>query len=716
MNPACSSCRSRLSGARGVLTALCCVLGAALYLSAPSSTADDLVPPDWPRLYEHELGEVVVYQPQFTHWSHAAFKARCAAAVWLTDDEYPYYCSFSLSGKAEIDLGERVVALYDLVPANVRFADTDPALKTRLARLLSRSMSQPLYGVALETVLASVPSLPAAARDIPELVESAVGTEAPDIFYVDVPAILLQTDGDPVFHPIPETASGIFGKKLPLAYLVNAPARVLHEPREHRHVFLSDNRVWYQAEAFGGPYKFLHKPTKLIQNIPDDHPRADIKKPAAIPARRFGRPPRIIVRSRPTVLLATRGRPSFVPVPGTDLKYCNNAQSDIFMHADGALYILAAGRWFTARQFGGPWAFVHPQRLPADFRRIPTHHPAAHVTACVAGTKRAADALFQATIPQYIVLARDGVSLTVSYDGTPRFVPIGETGLQWAENSRFDVLQAGEALFYCCWRGAWFSAAAASGPWQLCDKLPQSVALMPANSPLYHLAFVRVAAADADTVTYAYTAGYHTSYAMGGVMVYGSGSYTPAYVGAGFYNPVPVTYGVDVYYEAYHNGYAYNRSDSFSPQSLVALRADYNPVSGPWGPATARQRTSGDMWAGDPALVRSSARWRNQGYGAWLLVERVEDEEGVPRFAYDVYVDDNNGLHRWVGDEWRVYTQTHWRVTGEDPPAAVKQQFDIRRQSHLRIRDVESWRNDGTSTWGGGRFHSHGRGNYRAGE
>ena len=110
--------------------------------------------------------------------------------------------------------------------------------------------------------------------------------------------------------------------------------------------------------------------------------------------------PKVFATTTPAELILLKGEPNYAPVAGTaSLLWVSNTDSDVFrMTRTGAVYLLVAGRWFSAPDFGGPWTFAS-LKLPDDFKKIPLEHPRSRVLASVPGTPEAAEAVLLAQIP-----------------------------------------------------------------------------------------------------------------------------------------------------------------------------------------------------------------------------------------------------------------------------------------------------------------------------
>ena len=234
--------------------------------------------------------------------------------------------------------------------------------------------------------------------------------------------------------------------------------------------------------------------------------------------------------------MVTDGEPKYTPLPGNELLYVSNTESDLFLHIDSAsYYILLSGRWYNAASLDGPWAFVAPKDLPRAFAAIPASSPKGSVLAHVAGTVEAEDAVLEASIPQTQAIRRDvPVDLKVSYDGEPKFESMEGTTAEYATNTQQSVIQA-DGNYYCCQDAVWYQSQQPGGPWTICASVPQSIYKIPPSSPVYNVTYVRVYDTTPDTVYYGYTLGYTGCYARGGVVVYGSGYRYPAWRGGAYY-------------------------------------------------------------------------------------------------------------------------------------------------------------------------------------
>jgi uncharacterized membrane protein YgcG len=253
----------------------------------------------------------------------------------------------------------------------------------------------------------------------------------------------------------------------------------------------------------------------------------------------------MIVATRPTELLQSKGPPQLTPIPGTELLYLANSPNDIFMVLGAqTYYALISGRWFTAKALTGPWAFVPGKALPADFAKIPPDHAMADVLISVPGTAQAKEAAIANQIPQTANVQRDAQPTPVAFDGgEPQWKTIDGTPLSYAPNTAAPVIRVDPKAYYMVQNGVWFTSSAPPGPYAVATAVPAVIYSIPPSSPVHYVTYVRVYSSTPTTVFVGYTPGYYgTVMSTDGVVVYGTGYVYPVYVGTYWYPPPP-TYG-----------------------------------------------------------------------------------------------------------------------------------------------------------------------------
>ena len=176
--------------------------------------------------------------------------------------------------------------------------------------------------------------------------------------------------------------------------------------------------------------------------------------------------PKVFVSTKPAELLLLKGEPSYLLVNGTsDLLWVQNTDSDVFrMGKTGPVYYLVAGRWFSAPGFNGPWTFAthqaarglqeDPARASAFARaRLGAWHGAGGGS----GAARAG-AADRAREQEGSEGARGRRIRAIRSSSRFR-----TTSVARAVNTDKDIIKVGD-LYYMCFQGVWFMAAAAAGP------------------------------------------------------------------------------------------------------------------------------------------------------------------------------------------------------------------------------------------------------------
>jgi hypothetical protein len=351
--------------------------------------------------------------------------------------------------------------------------------------------------------------------------------------------LLILIDGEPALRQVE-------GQKL--MRVVNTRALMLLDQSTSRYYLQAMGR-WLSAALPTGPYTLATSVPAGIDPLKEQLAKAQTvdllipKDPAAAPKEM----PTIYVSTTPAELIQSLGEPQYSPITGTQLLYCSNSDSALFMQVGTQqLYLLVSGRWFKAMTLQGPWTFVAGKDLPPDFAKIPPDAPKANVRVSVPGTPEAKEAVIANAVPQTATVKISEAKLTVSYDGAPKFKKIEETkGLSYAENTTLPVIRIDNdpQTFWCVQNGVWFSAPAPTGPWGVAVSIPGIIYTIPVGSPLHYVTYVKVYGSTSEVVYVGYTPGYMgTAVSTDGVVVYGTGYYYPAYVGT-YWVGYPPTYG-----------------------------------------------------------------------------------------------------------------------------------------------------------------------------
>jgi hypothetical protein len=404
--------------------------------------------------------------------------------------------------------------------------------------------------------------------------------DPPRIFVSYGPTVLLQSDGQPVWGQIPNSS---------LQFVVNTNWPVFFDTSTSKY-YLFDDTEWLTASSPTGPWSYTDRLPRDMSRIQSDPRWEGLAKAKAFPPpKKSAAVPKVLYSAEPAELILFKGPPSFAPIPGTQLAYAANTDSDVFLYAaTSQYYYLVAGRWFRAANLDGPWTFATPD-LPADFAKIPPESPAGRVLASVPGTEEAKDAVLLAQIPTTAVIdpATAAAQAKVEYSGTPEFKPIEGTSLSYATNTSDKVIKVGD-VYYLCLQGVWFMSTTPSGPWSTAKSVPSEIYQIPPSSPVYNVTYVTQTTLPNGNIQASYTAGYYGTFiagvAAGAILASGTGHYyAPVYAyPAGaypVYHPYAATYGVGSYCNPYTGAYGVGQG-VYGPHGGAAAGAAYNPYTG----------------------------------------------------------------------------------------------------------------------------------------
>ncbi|MFL6571618.1 MAG: carbohydrate-binding family V/XII [Burkholderiales bacterium] len=520
---------------RGFLAALM-VLAAAAWAQTPPPPAPA---PDvaWPRERKTDDGTTItVYQPQLERWADNILSGRAAVSVVRPGEKEPHFGVIELAARTEIDKNADLVTLSEVRITKGSFPGARPGDAEKYLATLRAALPKtgwPISERALQANLA-ITQAKATQKAVP------VKNDPPQILFRTAPTLLVMLSGEPALRDVKEAPG--------LKRVINTSALILQDPSTATYYLWAVGR-WFESKAATGEWKpgplLLAQLDKARAALGDQFDPLEGKDAEGKPIFDPGAVPQIIVATKPTELLQSKGEPKFSPIPGTQLLYMTNSSNDIVMELGGQTYfVLISGRWFSAKALSGPWTFINSKKLPADFAKIPPEHPMSELLISVAGTPQANEAAIANQIPQTASVQRDIQPTPVVFDGgKPQWKPIDGTPLQYAFNTGPPLIQIDPKTYYMVQNGVWFAGTAVTGPWAVAASVPAVIYTIPASSPLHYVTYVRVYSSTPTTVFVGYTPGYYgTVMTTDGTVVYGTGYVYPVYVGAVWYPPPP-TYG-----------------------------------------------------------------------------------------------------------------------------------------------------------------------------
>ena len=548
----------------------------------------------WPLKLEGEKGSIIIYQPQLESYSGNQLEARAAVQVNPKGDKAPVFGAMWFHCRLDTDMDTRTATLRELTITEAKFPDAPQDKVDALSRYLEREVPKWNMEMSIDRLLAGMEIIEQRKKTTDQL-----NTEPPRIIVTHTPSVLILIDGDPILADLEDTG---------LKRVVNTPYFIVEDPSSKEY-FLKGGEHWYRSEEILKGWKVATKLPATVQAVADEIAAEEEKqreeeagtqaegsvdaaateggegKDATEPSQEDEDVvPDIIVSTVAAELIQIDGDPSWTPIEETSLLYLDNTESDVLMDIDSQLYyVLLAGRWYRSSSLEkGPWKYVSNDDLPAGFVTIPPDSDMADVRANVPGTPEAREAVLETNIPQTAEVDRKEATLTVEYDGDPKFEAVGDTDMKYAVNTDKSVLLIDDR-YYCCDNAIWFMADGPEGPWAVCDKVPEDVQSIPADNPTYNVKYVYVYDSTPDVVYVGYTPGYIGSYVYGGCVVYGTGyHYRPWY--HHYYYPRPVTWGFGVHYNPF-TGWGFSFGLSYGWLNIGIRWGGYPYHGGWWGPA-----------------------------------------------------------------------------------------------------------------------------------
>ena len=407
--------------AMGLCVVLVCLF-VAVYGDVPlyaqeqqQPAADEVTPDPWPKTVEEQGVKYTMYQPQLDSWDEYHFAAHSAVSVLPPGAKEPVFGVIDFTAKTRVHRLLRSVEFHDFKVMKAIF----PTVPDKAAQ----------YGQAFQKIVAGGPStmsldrleaMLAIAGAEKKALEVQLMNNAPQFIFSQKPSVLISIDGQPVWHPIKDSA---------FQRVLNTGALVLRAPSGLLYIHVLDGFV--QAQSLAGPwtvagsvlpeaYTLATELAKtgavdLLAGPPDAKPKPSLKTGA----------PEVFVATVPAELIVTEGPPDWVPIQGTMLLYVKNTTGNIFRDLNNqTIYVLDTGRWFTASNLTGPWQYIDGKSLPPDFANMPDDSPKENVKAAVPGTPQAAEAVIANQIPHTATVNRSLAKFAPVINGAAEMKPI----------------------------------------------------------------------------------------------------------------------------------------------------------------------------------------------------------------------------------------------------------------------------------------------------
>jgi hypothetical protein len=533
--------RTRVSAPWIAMAGLAGFLPLALSAEPAADPAPGVAARTWPMRLESGADRIAIHTPRWESFSGEALTGRAAASITTLGAEEPTFGAIRLECRTESDRVARTVRVVDVAVTQARFPGVEGAADRTLTEAIRRELAERPWVLVLDDLTAQVEATAKEAATQAQLQHAP-----PRIVFRFHPAVKVQYDGSPLFGEV---------KGSTLLRVVNTPFLVVMDPAT-KTFYLKGTGRWFSAPDALGPFQDVREVPEVITAFAERNPDLESLADPAAGARSAA--VEVVTATEPTELIWTDGPPKLAPVAGTDLLYIANTDSDVFLRiTTQEYYVLLSGRWYVAPRRDGPWTHVPPNRLPADFSKIPPGGSKGDVLAHVAGTPEAREALIDSNIPQATTVDRQKAERPpVAYDGQPQFKDVEGLPVRYAVNTVYSVLEVG-GRYYCCYNGVWYDGASPLGPWAVCDSVPASIYELPPSCPLYNVRYVYVYDATPSVVTCGYLPGYLGYYPYDGVVVYGTGYCYEGWYGNSYY-PYPCTFGYGAHYSGCYGGWGFS--------------------------------------------------------------------------------------------------------------------------------------------------------------
>lgn len=197
-------------------------------------------------------------------------------------------------------------------------------------------------------------------------------------------------------------------------------------------------------------------------------------------------PPVIHVSHTPALLVPIDGEPVFRDVAGTSLARVVNARPLLLRDKGGVIHLRVFDGWMQAPGLGGPWTVsASPPKDCDTALKAAIESKSADLLVGGNPDDPASKPSLAKGAPQIFVETRPAEVIVT--EGAPKFVPIENTSLVYAENTTGHIfVNASDQRAYVLVSGRWFAGPSTlAGPWSFVagDQLPKDFARIPDDSP-----------------------------------------------------------------------------------------------------------------------------------------------------------------------------------------------------------------------------------------
>lgn len=201
-------------------------------------------------------------------------------------------------------------------------------------------------------------------------------------------------------------------------------------------------------------------------------------------------PPKVIIATKPSMLVLIDGMPQMGDVPGTKLRSVINTRSIVLYDNEKQLYFLRVQDWWLqAKAIEGPWEYA--KKLSDAMKKAEEiivsqnegQNPEGGNIRQQPSLKGTGKKVEFAKIPIVYVVFEPAEMIEIK--GEPTYEAIPTTGLKYVVNTNGNIFRLGEGEYYILLSGRWFKGTALDGPWTFVTAadMPPDFANIPTDNP-----------------------------------------------------------------------------------------------------------------------------------------------------------------------------------------------------------------------------------------
>jgi hypothetical protein len=200
-------------------------------------------------------------------------------------------------------------------------------------------------------------------------------------------------------------------------------------------------------------------------------------------------PPKVIVATKPSLLVLIDGMPQMGDMPETRLRSVINTRSTILYDGEKQLYFLRVQDWWLqAKELEGPWEYA--VKLSDAMKKAEEVFARRNETQDHAGQAAQPQSTLkpkgrEADIPEIpAVHVAFGPTEMIETKGEPTYSLIPGTGLEYVVNTSGNIFRL-SGVYYVLLSGRWFRGGTLDGPWTfvMAADMPPDFAKTPTDNP-----------------------------------------------------------------------------------------------------------------------------------------------------------------------------------------------------------------------------------------